>query len=278
MSNTDRTRRKVTRRSTVDEVAKNPSTSRRRTQAERSETTRKLILDATIRILVRKGAAGLRTGEVVKEAGVSVGAQLHHFPTKRELILAAFDYVNERSVEMCRQRVKLARRAGSTEAVINAIIADGTDFFFGNGFFIALALAFGQADLDLRRVVRRSSRRSRFLVEAIWREMLEKQGLPPEIAGDVLALTLSMVRGFAMRRFIEDDAGRRAHLVKVWRDMIRAYLGTRLDERQFTGIFVEPVIGDRPMATATVTTTARLPLDGALEKPRRTRKRARKRA
>src|SRR5882762_4083825 len=70
MSNTDRTRRKVTRRSTVDEDAKNPSTSRRRTQAERSETTRKLVLDATIRILVRKGAAGLRIGEVVKEAGV----------------------------------------------------------------------------------------------------------------------------------------------------------------------------------------------------------------
>ncbi len=277
MSNTDRTRRKVTRRSTVDEVAKNPSTSRRRTQAERSETTRKLILDATIRILVRKGAAGLRTGEVVKEAGVSVGAQLHHFPTKRELILAAFDYVNERSVEMCWHRVKLARRAGNTEAVINAIIADGTDFFFGNGFFIELALAFGQADLDLRRVVRRSSRRSRFLIEAIWREMLEKQGLPPELAGDILALTLSLVRGFAMRRFIEDDPTRRAHLVKVWRDMIRAYLGARLDEKRFAGIFVEPVIGDGLAATATVTTPAWLPLDDASEKPR-TRKRARKRA
>jgi AcrR family transcriptional regulator len=277
MSNTDRTRRKVTRRSTVDELAKNPSTSRRRTQAERSETTRKLILDATIRILVRKGAAGLRTGEVVKEAGVSVGAQLHHFPTKRELILAAFDYVNERSVEMCRQRVKLARRAGSTEAVINAIIADGTDFFFGNGFFIELALAFGQADLDLRRVVRRTSRRSRFMIEAIWREMLERQGLSPEIASDILALTLSMVRGFAMRRFIEDDPARRAHLVKVWRDMIRAYLGARLDEKQFAGGSVEPVIGDRPAPTATVTTPAWLPLDGASERPR-ARKPAKKRA
>jgi AcrR family transcriptional regulator len=277
MSNTDRTRRKVTRRGAVDEVAKSPSTLRRRTQAERSETTCKLILDATIRILVRKGAAGLRTAEVVKEAGVSVGAQLHHFPTKRELILAAFDYVNERSVEMCRQRVKLARRAGNTEAVINAIIADGTDFFFGNGFFIELALAFGQADLDLRRVVRRTSRRSRFLIEAIWREMLEGQGLSLEIADDILALTLSMVRGFAMRRFIEDDPARRAHLVKVWRDMIRAYLATRIDEKRFAGVFVEPVMGDQPAATATVTTPAWLPLDGASERPRM-RKRARKRA
>src|SRR3981189_1004126 len=114
MSNTDRMRRKATRHETIDEGARKPSTSRRRTQAERTEepteAPRKLILDATVRILVRKGAAGLRTGEVVEEAGVSVGAQLHHFPTKRELILAALDYVNARSVEMCRQRVKLARR------------------------------------------------------------------------------------------------------------------------------------------------------------------------
>src|SRR5258707_2786123 len=267
MSNTDRTRRKVTRRSTVDEAAKNSSASGRRTQSDRSEGTRKLILDATVRIMVRKGAAGLRTGEVVAEAGVSVGAQLHHFPTKRELILAAFDYVNERSVEMCRQRVKLARRAGNTEAVINAIIADGTDFFFGNGFFIELALAFGQADLGLRRVVRRSSRRSRFMIEAIWREMLERQGLSPEIASDILALTLSMVRGFAMRRFIEDDPARRAHLVKIWRDMIRAYLGTRLDGKQFAGVLVEAITAVQPPATAAATTLSRLPLDRALENP-----------
>jgi len=276
MSSTDRMRHKATRNSKVDEAAKNSSASRRRTQAERSEGTRKLILDATVRIMVRKGAAGLRTGEVVAEAGVSVGAQLHHFPTKRELILAAFDYVNERSVEMCRQRVKLAKRAGNSESVINAIIADATDFFFGNGFFIEVALAHGQADVELRRVVRRSSRRSRFRAEAIWREALQGQGLPPDIAGDILALTLSIVRGFAMRRFIEDDPARRTHLVRVWRDMIRAYLGAQLDENQLARIFPEPIAGDRPPATAIAIAPSQPTFDGLTRKPgkmTRTRKR-----
>jgi AcrR family transcriptional regulator len=268
MSNTDRMRRKVTRNGPAEAVKNSPA-SRRRTQAERSEATRKLILDATIRILVRKGAAGLRTGEVVEEAGVSVGAQLHHFPTKLKLILAAFDYVNERSVEMCRQRVKLAQRAGNTESVINAIIADASDFFFGNGFFIELALAFGQADLDLRRVVRRSSRRSRFLIETIWRDALQGQGLPPDIASDILALTLSIVRGFAMRRFIEDDPARRAHLVRVWRDMIRAYLGAQLDEKQIARIFVEPIADGRPPAATTAIASALPPFDSLPPKPAR---------
>jgi AcrR family transcriptional regulator len=276
MSNTDRMRRKVTRNSSAEAVKNSPA-SRRRTQAERSEATRKLILDATIRIMVRKGAAGLRTGEVVEEAGVSVGAQLHHFPTKLKLILAAFDYVNERSVEMCRQRVKLAQRAGNTESVINAIIADASDFFFGNGFFIELALAFGQADLDLRRVVRRSSRRCRFLIEAIWRDALQGQGLPPDIASDILALTLSIVRGFAMRRFIEDDPARRAHLVRVWRDMIRAYLGAQLDEKQLAGIFVDPIADGRPPAVTTAIASALPPFDSLPPKPAKIT-RARKRA
>jgi AcrR family transcriptional regulator len=277
MSNTDRMRRKAARNSPVDEAVKNSPASPRRTQAERSEATRKLILDATIRIMVRKGAAGLRTGEVVEEAGVSVGAQLHHFPTKLKLILAAFDYVNERSVEMCRQRVKLAQRAGNTESVINAIIADASDFFFGNGFFIELALAFGQADLDLRRVVRRSSRRCRFLIEAIWRDALQGQGLPPDIASDILALTLSIVRGFAMRRFIEDDPARRAHLVRVWRDMIRAYLGAQLDEKQLAGIFVDPIADGRPPAVTTAIASALPPFDSLPPKPAKIT-RARKRA
>ena len=276
MSNTDRMRRKVARNGSAEAVKNSPA-SPRRTQAERSEATRKLILDATIRILVRKGAAGLRTGEVVEEAGVSVGAQLHHFPTKRQLILAAFDYVNERSVEMCRQRAKLAQRAGNTESVINAIIADGSDFFFGNGFFIELALAFGQADLDLRRVVRRSSRRSRFLIEAIWRDALQGQGLPPDIASDILALTLSIVRGFAMRRFIEDDPARRTHLVRVWRDMIRAYLGAQLDEKQLAEIFVEPIADGRLPAATTAIASALPPFDSLPPKPAKIT-RARKRA
>jgi AcrR family transcriptional regulator len=277
MSNIDRAVRKRTRSSTVDEAAKNSSGSRRRTQAERSEATRKLILDAAVRIMVRKGVAGLRTGQVAAEAGVSVGAQLHHFPTKQALILAAFDYVNERSVEMCRQRVRLAQRSGNTGSVINAIIADASDFFFGNGFFIELGLAFGQADLELRRIVRRSSRRSRFLIEAIWREALQTQGLPPDIAGDILALTLSIVRGFAMRRFIEDDPARRAHLVRVWRDMVRAYLSAQLDGEQLARIFADSIAADRLPAAADATAPSQQAFDGLSRKPSRIT-RARKRA
>jgi AcrR family transcriptional regulator len=63
----------------------------RRTHAERSATTRAALLDATIDCLAELGYAGTTTAEVVKRAGLSRGAQVHHFPTKALLISAALD-------------------------------------------------------------------------------------------------------------------------------------------------------------------------------------------
>lgn len=227
MSVIERKKRQVSRSSPIG----------RRTQAERSQATQKLLLDAAIRIMARRGTAGLRTGDVAKEAGVSIGAQLHHFPTKQSLILAAFDYVNERSTEMSVQRARFARRAPDPETIIGAIVADASDFFFGKGFFIEMGLVFSDADQELRKVVRKSSRRSRFFVEKTWVDALEARGLPSDMASDILALTLGIIRGFVMRRLIEDDPAKRERLIRVWADMIKAYLSERLDAGQLEKIY-----------------------------------------
>lgn len=69
------------------------------TQAERSASTRARLLDATAECLAELGYARTSTTEVARRAGVSRGAQLHHFPTKAELVAAAVDHVLERRVE-----------------------------------------------------------------------------------------------------------------------------------------------------------------------------------
>lgn len=65
------------------------------TQAERSAATRTRLLDATVECLVELGWAGTSTTEVVRRAGVSRGAQVHHYPTKDDLVLAAVEHVLE---------------------------------------------------------------------------------------------------------------------------------------------------------------------------------------
>jgi AcrR family transcriptional regulator len=65
----------------------------RRTQAQRSAEMRERLLDATISVLIEYGFAGTTTARVVEAAGVTKGAQLHHFPSKESLVVAAIDHL-----------------------------------------------------------------------------------------------------------------------------------------------------------------------------------------
>lgn len=69
---------------------------RRRTQEERSAATREALLDATIAILSEEGYAGLTTTKVAARAGVTRGAQVHHYPSRDALVAAAIARLVER--------------------------------------------------------------------------------------------------------------------------------------------------------------------------------------
>jgi AcrR family transcriptional regulator len=65
----------------------------RRTQEERSAAMRERLLDATIDCLVEYGYAGTTVTRVADQAGVTRGAQVHHFPTKADLVTAAIKHL-----------------------------------------------------------------------------------------------------------------------------------------------------------------------------------------
>jgi AcrR family transcriptional regulator len=73
--------------------------STRRSQAERSASTREALLDATIACLVDDGYANTTTTRVAERAGVSRGAHLHHFQTRQALLAAAMEHLAERRGE-----------------------------------------------------------------------------------------------------------------------------------------------------------------------------------
>lgn len=80
----------------------------RRTQAERTAAMRARLLEATVDCLVERGYAGTTTTAVVKRAGVSRGAILHHFPTKQDLVATAVEYVLDK------RNADFVRRMGSS--------------------------------------------------------------------------------------------------------------------------------------------------------------------
>ncbi|MGV9668470.1 TetR/AcrR family transcriptional regulator [Nocardia niigatensis] len=75
----------------------------RRTQAERTAQTRRAVLDATIDALVEVGFRAVTTTDVAHRARVSIGALLHHFPTKSDLLCAAVAHSFDRDVEEYRE-------------------------------------------------------------------------------------------------------------------------------------------------------------------------------
>src|SRR5947209_10129289 len=95
---------------------------RRRTQQERRETTRAALLDATIECLIEYGYAGVTTLRVVERAGVSRGAQVHHFPTKAQLVAEAVGHLTRRmSADLARRLDTLPSGARRLDAALDLL-------------------------------------------------------------------------------------------------------------------------------------------------------------
>jgi AcrR family transcriptional regulator len=77
----------------------------RRTQAERSAATRERLLDATVTTLDEVGYARTTTTLIADRAGVSRGAQMHHFPSKGELVAAAVEYLTDKRAAQLRGEI-----------------------------------------------------------------------------------------------------------------------------------------------------------------------------
>jgi AcrR family transcriptional regulator len=67
----------------------------RRTQADRSATTRAALVAAATRLFAERGYAGTGREEIVRAAGLTRGALYHHYADKADLFRAVFEAVEE---------------------------------------------------------------------------------------------------------------------------------------------------------------------------------------
>ena len=73
-------------------------------QAQKSASTRNVIVESAITCFVELGYAGTTTTAIAKKAGLSRGAMLHHFPSKIDIVRAAVEHLHSK-------RLKAFRRA-----------------------------------------------------------------------------------------------------------------------------------------------------------------------
>jgi AcrR family transcriptional regulator len=107
------------------------------TQFERSERTRTALLQATLECIASRGLAGTTTPVVAAVAGVSRGAQVHHFPTKRDLIIACLRYALSREKETFRSAfASLPAQSRTLEGAVRTL----WEIFEGPGYKAVLEL------------------------------------------------------------------------------------------------------------------------------------------
>ncbi|GLZ34760.1 TetR family transcriptional regulator [Lentzea sp. NBRC 105346] len=194
------------------------SVETRQRQADRTRETKRKLMEATVECLVERGWSGTTTTLVAERAGVSRGAQLHHFRTRGELVAAAVEYVGAESVEQLKRRAGQAN--GSTEAVV-AMIAD---FYASDLFTAALELwVAARTDPELKPTVRDLQTRLGRETHKLALDLLKADESKPGVRESVQA-TLDLVRGLALANQLTDDRKRRAHIVRQWARMLEAQL------------------------------------------------------
>ncbi|MGB6306962.1 MAG: TetR/AcrR family transcriptional regulator [Steroidobacteraceae bacterium] len=89
--------------------------ARRPTQSERSASTQRAVLDATLGCMRRHGLANTTLQQIEKAARMTRGALLYHFPTKRALFAATLVHFYRLRIERLQMLVKARKpdlRAG----------------------------------------------------------------------------------------------------------------------------------------------------------------------
>ena len=79
------------------------------------------LLDATIERLVTYGYAGTTTPRVAELAGVTRGAQIHHFRSKEDLVVAAIEHLAQQRTQAAIRELAASRPVATGSTVLDFV-------------------------------------------------------------------------------------------------------------------------------------------------------------
>jgi AcrR family transcriptional regulator len=174
-----------------------------RTQEQRRAQTQARLLDATMECLAELGWSGTSTTEVARRAGVSRGAQQHHYPTKMLLVAAALEHLLER------QRLAYERAFAELPAERRNI--EGALDLLWESFRQAPSLALmelamaARTDESLRGLsIGINERVVQVILETFLR--LFPASVDEEVAGTLIRSVFATLLGLTLQNALDDDA------------------------------------------------------------------------
>ncbi len=169
-------------------------------QEERSAETRRRILEAAALTLFECGYAGTTIAEVAERAGVSRGAEMHHFPKKETLVIAALEYIFDQRIAESQQ---IGKRLGRVSDRLDYIVDSLWSVYKGPAFhaWIELVVA-SRTDPTLREAVAKISQGFTEASMGIWQELLGPDSYDPERLRILDRVTNGQLEAIALSRIL----------------------------------------------------------------------------
>jgi AcrR family transcriptional regulator len=197
--------------------AKSPTARRpRRTQAERSQETRSKVCEATLQALVEVGYEQISTTLIAQRAEVSRGALTHQFPTRNDMLVAAF----EKLVGEWREGYPFGLDPGKEQLSVDALVDALWNNIFSDGRYIAA--------MELMLAARQNNELGHALRDILVTWIRVRDRITVQLVGGnvddaeadlKVQLHLSVLRGIAMHQSFDSDPQTARKLIELWKQI-----------------------------------------------------------
>jgi len=199
----------------------------RQSQELRSSQTRALLCNTAVDLLAEVGYERLTTSLIAQRAAVSKGALAHHYPTKDDLLVAAFKFLLERWQA---RREDFVKRHGNDATMEDLLRYLWRDIFGRTDYIASLEMMLAaQHHPELRTRLQ--------VVLGTWTVVRDRMllqvlplDLPTEELSAFLQLNFSVLRGMALFRILEND-DQIEDMLHMWIAMTSNFLAKRAKRR-----------------------------------------------
>lgn len=175
---------------------------------------RAVLLNATIKCLFDHGYGATTTIKIAKQAGVSRGAILNHFPSKADLMIFVVETGFEEQIETYAQmRGNIGEPHERLTAYLNAV---WNVLSRPSGVAVLEILQGSRSDSALREKLVPIQAR----IDAYAEEILTKDF--PRLSGSLLQLIVGAARGLSVRRVMPPEGENPGEAVKLLQRLLKA--------------------------------------------------------
>lgn len=191
----------------------------RSTQEQRTGAMRARLMQATLDLISEEGWAQASTQKICQKAGVSRGAQTHHFPTKDSLLLAA---VGEIVARYQRELDTLTEEDSDYKPRLEGLF----DFLWGACFQGNLlncwidVMAAARTDQTLRPAVQETDATAIHAMRKLGEAFAPTASATGSNPADIIELTVYLLRGMVLQGGVHGESLEKQRLFRIWKTVL----------------------------------------------------------